>query len=73
MQKMMMVVPVDADVNEAQDIAKENRATDRKAATPVPCGGFISRTMIVIMTASTPSLKASSRPFLILLVFPLCV
>src|SRR5947209_924730 len=31
----------------------------------VPWGGFISSTMTVMITASTPSLKASKRPFVI--------
>ncbi|HEV2196345.1 MAG TPA: hypothetical protein VGR55_12250 [Candidatus Acidoferrum sp.] len=34
----------------------------RNAATLSPRGTFISSTMIVIMIANTPSLKASSRP-----------
>ena len=32
------------------------------APNPVPCGDFNSSTMIVMMMAMTPSLKASSRP-----------
>src|SRR6266853_4435297 len=32
---------------------------------PVPSGGFISSTMMVMMPASTPSLKASIRPLVI--------
>jgi hypothetical protein len=35
--------------------------TDRKTARLVPRGDFISNTMTVIMTARTPSLKASRR------------
>jgi hypothetical protein len=69
LQEVMMVVPVDADVNEAQDIAEENRKEwlqGRKAARPVPRGVFISKTVMVMMTANTPSLKASMRPLVIL-------
>src|SRR5258707_10503581 len=66
LQEVMMVVPVDADVNEAQDIAEENRRSGCKAARPVPCGDFISSTMMVMMTANTPSLKASMRPLVVL-------
>src|SRR5262245_17291046 len=36
---------------------------DCRAARSVPCGAFISSTMIVMMMAMTPSVKASSRPF----------
>src|SRR3954465_12417876 len=35
------------------------------AAASAPCGTFISSTMMVMITAMTPSLKASSRPLLI--------
>src|SRR5438105_3968114 len=34
----------------------------RSASQSVPCGTFISSTMIVMITAMTPSLNASSRP-----------
>ena len=61
-----MVVPVNADVNEAQYITEETGRSGRKAARPVPCGDFISSTIMVMMTANTPSLKASMRPLVIL-------
>src|SRR5438270_631450 len=38
---------------------------DASAAKSVPGGAFISNTIMVMMTAITPSVKASSRPFCI--------
>src|SRR5215470_10331055 len=40
-----------------------NGTTGSSASRSVPWGTFISRTMIVMMTAITPSLNASSRAF----------
>jgi hypothetical protein len=39
---------------------------DSSAAKSAPCGTFSSSTMIVMMMAITPSVKASSRPLPIL-------
>src|SRR5258706_9384376 len=66
LQEVMMVVPVDPDVDETQDIAEENRKEWLQGRKTVPCGAFISSTMMVMMTANTPSLKASMRPLVIL-------
>ena len=60
-----MVVPVDPDVDEAQDVAQEHRHDRARAVEPSPCGTFISSTMMVMMMAMTPSLNASSRVLLI--------
>jgi hypothetical protein len=62
---MVMIVPVDADVNEAQDVAQKDRERDRSASSDGADGTLSSRTMIVMMMAKTPSLKASSRPLFI--------
>ena len=61
-QQVVMVVPVDPHVNETQDVTQQNGDTDFKAARLAPCGIFNSSTIIVMMTARTPSLKASRRP-----------
>ena len=61
-QQMMMVVPVDADIDEAQHIAQKNRAKFPQSRELGVWGTFSSSTMIVMMMAITPSLKASSRP-----------
>jgi hypothetical protein len=65
MEKVMMVVPIDADVYEAQYVAEETGSTELSAANVAPAGTFKSNTMIVMMTAKTPSLNASRRPLLI--------
>ena len=58
----MMIVPVDPEVYETQDIAQEDPAVTRAArASLALCGAFISRTMMVMIIAMTPSLNASSR------------
>src|SRR5881396_1218516 len=61
-QQVVMVVPVDADIHETQNVGQQNR---NQAARLVPFGDFISKTMIVMMTARTPSLNASKRPLFI--------
>ena len=61
----MVVVPVDAEKNEAQHIAQEDRDERGSAAASVPYGTFNSSTMIVIRMAITPSLNASIRLLLI--------
>ena len=56
---VMMVVPVDADVDEAEHVAEEHRQQRRSASRLAPCGTFSSSTMMVMMMAITPSLNAS--------------
>ena len=60
-QHVVVVVPVDPDVDEAQHVAEEHRQQRRSAASAASCGTFSSSTMMVMMIASTPSLNASSR------------
>src|SRR5439155_26713475 len=62
MQEMMMIVPVNRDVDKTHDIADENRGRRRQV---VKAGAVRhnSSTMIVMMMAMTPSLNASSRSF----------
>ena len=60
---MVMVVPVDGNIKEAQHIAEKDR---RQFAQRDPVGltrGRNSKTIIVMMIAMTPSLKAVSRSF----------
>jgi hypothetical protein len=56
-----MVVPVDADVHEAEHVGEKDRQMGRKSSNAVPSGTLSSRTMIVNTIASTPSLNASRR------------
>ena len=63
MKEVVVVVPVDRDVDEAQNIAEKYRRQTASAARSAPCGTFSSSTMIVMMIAITPSLKASRRSF----------
>lgn len=72
-QQMMVIVPVNANIKEAQDVAEKRRQQGLSSLRPSPCGIFMSRTMIVITIAITPSLKASS---LVVVIYPpvlLCV
>ena len=62
MQQVVVVVPVDADVDEAEHVAEETGTDRPSAATVAPVRNFISSTMIVMMMAITPSLNASMRP-----------
>jgi hypothetical protein len=64
-QEMMMVVPVDADINEAEDVAQKDRNRGPKRFERRAGRHLRSRTMIVMMIAKTPSLKASRRPLFI--------
>jgi hypothetical protein len=61
----MMVVPVDAAIHETQNIGQQNRDHRLPGREARPLGDFISKTMIVMMTARTPSLNASKRPLVI--------
>src|SRR5579863_2411513 len=62
---MVVVIPVDADVNKAENVAQKHRNRRAKRFREGPVGTRRSKTMIVIMMAKTPSLKASSRPLFI--------
>jgi hypothetical protein len=59
-QHVVVVVPVDADVDEAEHVAHEDRP-QRQRPEIGPCGTLSSSTMMVMMMAMTPSLKASTR------------
>ena len=57
-----MVVPVDADEGETEDVDEQRRhAILRAAWTLAVTGVFRSKAMMVMITAITPSLKASRR------------
>src|SRR3974390_2559078 len=58
-QHVVVIVPVNADIYEAQHVAEEDR-NGRREPRSWPWGMCSSSTMIVMMIASTPSLKASS-------------
>ena len=64
MQHMMMIVPVNPDVKKLRHVAGRFW-TLRQRRERVPFGTFSSSTMMVMMIAITPSLKASSRAVLI--------
>jgi hypothetical protein len=63
-EHVVMIAPVDADEDKAQDVAAELWQQRGTSARSWPCGTFSSSTMIVMMMASTPSLNASSRDVL---------
>ena len=66
-QHVVMVVPVDRHIDEAEHIAEEDRQLGRAApASRSPCGTFSSSTMMVMMMAITPSLNAVSRSLFML-------
>jgi hypothetical protein len=56
--RILELVPVDANVDEAEEYGPQGASACRSA----PGGIFSSSTMIVMMMAMTPSLKASSLP-----------
>ena len=60
-QHVMLIVPVDADVNEAEQVALEHRQDGREAFEVAVCRTFSSSIMIVMMMAITPSLGFESR------------
>ena len=64
MEQMMVIVPVDRDVHETENIAGEFQGESgfNERVEIVMLRTRNSRTMIVMMMAMTPSLKASSRP-----------
>jgi len=59
-ERVMVVAPVDADVDEAEQVGQEPVAELPRAWRVGSSGTFSSRTMMVMMMASTPSLNASS-------------
>lgn len=58
---MMMIVPVDADIYETENVAKNFGPSSISAYQSWPSGTLNSNTMIVMIIASTPSLNASIR------------
>ncbi len=59
---MMVIVPIDAEINEAQHIAQQTGSNWYQCQRcQLACGTFNSSTMIVMMMAITPSLNASSQ------------
>ena len=65
-QHVVVVVPIDADVDETEHVADEDGQQRQQSLKAAPCGTFSSSTMMVMMMAMTPSLKASS------LFLPIC-
>ena len=61
LKHVVVVVPADAEVEEAQQVGQENGRVVAKSLQPGPFGFGSSRTMIVIRMAITPSVKASTR------------
>ena len=61
MKHVMMIVPVDAEIDEAEHVAQEDGKQRPKRGESAPWGTFSSSTMMVMMIASTPSLNASIR------------
>src|SRR5579883_1940710 len=59
--QVMVVVPIDGDVGEAEDVADELRRLLNERPKIGGTRGLQLRTMIVMMMAITPSLKALSR------------
>ena len=64
-QHVVVIVPVDAEVDEAQHVAQEHRQQSAAARASPRRAALSSSTMIVMMIAITPSLNASSRPLVI--------
>ena len=61
-EHVVMVVQVDADVDEAEQVAQQARTRGADdVVEALPLGTFSSSTMIVMMMARTPSLNASNR------------
>jgi len=60
-QQVMVVVPVDADDSEAEDVDQQRWQATGEPVKGGPTGVFRSKAMIVMITAITPSLNASSR------------
>ena len=61
---MMVIVPVDPDVDKTHDVAAEDRNEwSQTGETCVMCGARSSSTIMVMMMAITPSLNASIRFF----------
>jgi PHD/YefM family antitoxin component YafN of YafNO toxin-antitoxin module len=61
-EHVMVIVPVDAEIHEAQEVAEEGPLeTQQRADVVVSLGTRNARTMMVIRMAITPSVKASIR------------
>ena len=63
MKHVVVIIPVNADIDEAENVAEKTGNNGVSAAGEPSCGTFISKTMMVIMMARTPSLNASSLVF----------
>ena len=61
-QHVVVVVPVDADVDEAEHVAQEHRQQRSQRGGVAAVRHLQPSTMMVMMMAITPSLKASSPP-----------
>jgi hypothetical protein len=61
LKEVMMIIPVDPDIDEAQDITQEDGENRLERFEMRLSGTFRSSTMMVMMIAITPSLNASSR------------
>src|SRR4051794_31234566 len=61
MEVVMVIVPIDGDIDEAQQIGQEDRPDSLSAWKSAPSGTFSSSTMMVMMMATTPSVMASRR------------
>ena len=59
--QVMVVDPINPNLDKGQQVEKERRPTTRRPAQPSCAGTFNSSTMMVIITAITPSEKASRR------------
>jgi hypothetical protein len=58
---MVMIVPINPEKNKTQDIAEKERPEREQRGEACGIGTFSSSTIMVMMIAKTPSLKASSR------------
>ena len=62
-QHVMMIVPKDADIQEAERVGEKDWQPRREGGQIRPGRRFDSSTMIVMMMAITPSVNASRRLF----------
>ena len=60
-QHVVVVVPVNGEIDEAENVTEKTGSTGCSDCKSVPCGTFSSSTMMVIRMAITPSLNASRR------------
>ena len=61
LQHVVVIVPIDADIDKAQLVAEEDRQEWLQGVEGLPVRDFMSKTMMVMMMAITPSLNASIR------------